>query len=100
MILSGSREISLTETVDILAKATGASTKIKEVSVEEYANQASQKDGQSYGSGDLATKWATAFEGVKEGSASVVTSDLRELLGREPESFEVTVEKMAREARK
>lgn len=69
------------------------------MSVEEFGNQESQQNGEGYGSGDFAKKWATSFEGIKEGSARIVTDDLKELLGREPETFEVTVARMAKEAK-
>ncbi|MBE3049554.1 hypothetical protein IMZ48_45070, partial [Candidatus Bathyarchaeota archaeon] len=49
----------------------------------------------TYGGGEWAPIWATAFEGVKDGEAAVVTRHLGEILGREPEGFETTVRNMA-----
>ncbi|GAA5830548.1 hypothetical protein JCM5353_002907 [Sporobolomyces roseus] len=99
VLLTGPREISLGGVVEILARTSGTPVTIEEVSVEEFANQESQQNGEGYGSGDFAKKWATSFEGIKERSARIVTDDLEELLGREPETFEVTVARMAKEAK-
>lgn len=91
ILLSGPRAWSLRETVEVLGRVSKKQVKLREVSVEEYTAQPKVQNGLSYGAGDLAATWATAFEAIRRGEAAVVTPILEQVLGREPESFEKTI---------
>ncbi|KAI5200876.1 hypothetical protein AUEXF2481DRAFT_2104 [Aureobasidium subglaciale EXF-2481] len=95
ILLSGPRDWSLEASVEVLATAAGVSTKIKEVTKEEYAAQPSINGASGYGSGEAGIQWATAFDAIRAGEACVARSTLGDLLGREPEAFDVTILKMA-----
>ncbi|KAJ4422476.1 hypothetical protein N0V82_002926 [Gnomoniopsis sp. IMI 355080] len=88
ILLSGTREISLSETVGILGKTVGKSFKIRQISVDEYV-----KLPQVAGVFDetKARTWATAWDGIRAGEAALVTQDLEELLERKPEEYETTI---------
>lgn len=91
VLLSGTREISLAETLDILGKTVGKSFKIREISVDEYIKlpQVARTFDES-----KARTWATAWEGIRAGEAALVTQNLEELLGRKPEEYEKTIKAM------
>ncbi|KFY28069.1 hypothetical protein V491_00641 [Pseudogymnoascus sp. VKM F-3775] len=91
ILLSGPRAWSLQETVEALSRMSKKQVQLREVSVEEYAAQPQVQKGLSYGAGDLAAVWATAFEAIRHGEAAVTTPILAQVLGREPESFEKTI---------
>ncbi|KAJ6076042.1 hypothetical protein N7499_008023 [Penicillium canescens] len=94
VLLSGPREISLAETVDILGRATGKSIKIREISADEYAALPQNADFLTYHGVNLSREWATAWEAIKLGETAVVSPALGKILGREPESFETTIKAM------
>lgn len=91
LLLSGPREISLAETVEIIGRAIGKSLKIREISVDEFVNLPQIGDHLTYRGVNLSREWATAWEAIRRGETAVVTPTLREILGREPESFETTL---------
>lgn len=91
VLLAGTREISLAETVDILGKTVGKSFKIQQVSVDEYVKQGPVLD--VFGE-EKARTWATAWEGIRAGEAALVTNDLEEILGRKPEAYEKTIKEL------
>lgn len=95
ILLSGPRDWSLQETVEALGKAVKKPVKLVEVSVDEYAAQPQVQKGLTYGAGDMAAVWATAFDAIREGEAAVSTPILAKILGREPESFDKTIARMA-----
>lgn len=88
LLLSGSREISLAETVEILGNTVGKSFKIRQISVDEYAKlpQILEYLGEEKG-----RTWAKSWDGIRAGEAALVTKDLEEILGRKPEAFEKTI---------
>lgn len=96
VLLSGQREISLAETVEILGRAVGKPLKIREISLEEYVRLPQIGDKHTYHGADLSREWATAWQAIKEGEAGVVSSALREILGRELERYETTILKLVR----
>jgi len=90
VILSGQKSYSLAETVEILGRVVGRDLKIREISVDEYAKL--EHYGQhTYHGVNLAREWATAWEAIRRGETDVVTPDIREILGREPEDYEITI---------
>lgn len=91
LLLSGPREISLAETVEILGRAVGKELKIREISVDEYVKLPQIGDKHTYHGVDLSREWATAWEAIKRGETAVVSPSLREILGREPEDYETTI---------
>ncbi|CAI7649914.1 unnamed protein product [Penicillium discolor] len=91
LLLSGSREISLAETVEIIGRAIGKPLKIREISVDEYVNLPQIGDKHTYKGVNLSREWATAWEAIRQGEAAVVSPVLGEILGREPESYETTI---------
>jgi len=93
VLLSGPREVSLKETVEVLGRVTGKPLKIKEVSVEEYAALPQIGDKHMYHGRDLAVEWASAWEGIRRGEAAVTTGVLEKWLEREPEEYETTITK-------
>ncbi|KAJ5795795.1 uncharacterized protein N7518_004335 [Penicillium psychrosexuale] len=96
LLLSGPREISLAETVEIIGRAIGKSLKIREISVDEFVNLPQIGDNLTYRGVNLSREWATAWEAIRRGETAVVTPTLREILGREPESFETTIKALIR----
>ncbi|CRL17488.1 NAD(P)-binding domain [Penicillium camemberti] len=96
LLLSGSREISLAETVEIIGRAIGKPLKIREISVDEYVNLPQIGDKHTYKGVNLSREWATAWEAIRQGEAAVVSPALGEILGREPESYETTIKALIR----
>jgi uncharacterized protein YbjT (DUF2867 family) len=92
VLLTGRREISLAETVDILGRAIGKSLKIREISVDEYEGLSQIGDKHTYHGVNLSREWATAWEAIKQGETAVVSPAMKEILGREPESYETTIQ--------
>jgi hypothetical protein len=94
VLLSGSREISLAETVEILGRAVGKSLSIREISVDEYVKLPQIGDLHTYHGVDLSREWATAWEAIKNGETAVISPALGEILGREPERYEDTIREL------
>lgn len=94
VLFSGSREISLAESVEIIGRAIGKPLKIREISVDEYVNIPGIGEKHTYKGVNLSREWTTAFEAIRRGEAAVVSPALREILGREPESFETTIKEL------
>ncbi|OQD68551.1 hypothetical protein PENDEC_c034G05871 [Penicillium decumbens] len=90
VILSGQKSYSLAETVEILGRVVGRDLKIREISVDEYA-KLEHYGRHTYHGINLAREWATAWDAIRRGETDVVTPDIREILGREPEDYEVTI---------
>lgn len=93
LLLTGPKVYSLNETAEILGRAVGKDVKIREISVDEYA-KLDHKGRHTYHGVDLAREWATAWEAIRRGETAVVTPTLKEILGREPEQYEVTIQSM------
>ncbi|KAJ6070535.1 hypothetical protein N7467_011854 [Penicillium canescens] len=91
VLLSGRRVVSLKESVDILGKVANLPVKIHQVSEDEFAAQPQVKPNFIYHGVDHSKVWTTTFEAFRRGEAAYVSSLLGELLGREPEDFETTV---------
>ncbi|KAJ5101362.1 hypothetical protein NUU61_003584 [Penicillium alfredii] len=91
VLLSGPREISLAETVEILGRAVGRDLKIREISVDEYVTLPQIGDLHTYHSVDLSREWSTAWEAIRLGETAVVSPAMGEILGREPEDYETTI---------
>ncbi|KAJ5261165.1 hypothetical protein N7478_011760 [Penicillium angulare] len=92
ILLSGQREISLKETVEILGRAIGKPLTIREVSVDEYVKLPQIGDKHTYHGKNLSREWASAWKAIKQGETAAVSPALVEILGREPESYEKTIE--------
>lgn len=92
--LTGPKTWTLTETVEVLSRAAGKSFQIEKISVEEYINLPQIKE--YFGTEEKATTWATAWEAIRDGETAGVTDTLKELLGREPEDFETTIQEMVK----
>ncbi|KAL5336001.1 hypothetical protein BJX70DRAFT_373868 [Aspergillus crustosus] len=90
ILLTGSRSISLQETASILGKVAGRDVKIRPISVDEYVTLP-HAGRHSYHGVDLSREWTTAWEAIRRGETDVVTPDLKEILGREPEDYEATI---------
>ncbi|KAJ5666349.1 uncharacterized protein N7477_008797 [Penicillium maclennaniae] len=91
VLLSGSRVVSLKETVDILSKVANVPVKIHQVSEDEFAAQPQVKPNFIYHGVDHSKVWTTTFEAFRRGEAAYVSPLLGELLGRDPEDFQTTV---------
>ncbi|OQE18719.1 hypothetical protein PENSTE_c017G03487 [Penicillium steckii] len=92
VLLSGQREISLAETVAILGRAIGKELRIKEIPVDEYVELPQIGDLHTYHGVDLSREWATAWQAIKNGETAVISPAIKEILGREPESYEKTIQ--------
>lgn len=92
VLLSGQREISLAETVAILGRAIGKDLRIKEISVDEYVKLPQIGDLHTYHGKDLSREWSTAWQAIKNGETAVISPAMKEILGREPESYEKTIQ--------
>ena len=91
VLLSEPKALTLAETVDVLGKVAATPVKIRNVSVEEFADQHLNKEFLTYKGYDYSTLWASSFAAIRRGEACVVTPLLAELLGREPEGFQSTI---------
>lgn len=94
VLLTGPQSWTLADTVGVLGKAVNRPVSIREVSVDEWVKQP-QIMGY-FGEESKARTWATAWEAIRAGEASYVSPTLEELLGRKPESLEVTIRELAR----
>lgn len=96
VLLSGPDAVSLQETARIFGQAAGGKdVKVRQVSAGEYTNLPNVKEMlASHGPSDVPRQWATTFEAVREGETVVVTPHFKDLLGREPESFNDTIQTM------
>ncbi|CAG7991604.1 unnamed protein product [Penicillium olsonii] len=95
VLLSGPREISLAETVDIIGRAIGKSLTIREISVDEYVRLPQIGDKHTYKGVDYSREWATtAWQAFKNGETAVVSPVLGEILGRAPEPYEKTIKEL------
>lgn len=90
VLLTGAKEWSLKDTVEMLGKVAGKDVKIREITVDEYV-QLPHEGRHTYHGEDLSRAWTTAWEAIRLGEAAVVTPTLGEILGREPEDFETTI---------
>ncbi|GKZ26083.1 hypothetical protein AbraIFM66951_009977 [Aspergillus brasiliensis] len=95
LLLSGPREISLKETVEILGQAVGKPLRLREISVDEYVALPQHGSKHTYHGINLTREWATAWDAIRRGETAVVSPLMGEILGREPESYETTVKAMA-----
>jgi uncharacterized protein YbjT (DUF2867 family) len=96
LLLSGPRELSLEESVNAIGRVVGKEITIEQSTVEEWEDQDSVKGASDYLAGDMAKKWATAYDALRRGEAAVVTDHLQRLIGREPETFEKTIGSMVK----
>lgn len=91
VLLSGSKTLSLKETVHILGKLAQRPVRVHPVSVDEFAAQPQNSANFTYRGVDHSTVWTSTFEAFRRGEGAYVSPLLGELLGREPEGFETTV---------
>jgi uncharacterized protein YbjT (DUF2867 family) len=91
VLLSGSKTLTLGETVAILGKIANHPVHIRPVTVDEFAEQPQMAPNLTYHGVDHSKMWATTFEAFRRGEAAFVSPLLGELLGREPEDFETTI---------
>ncbi|KAI8189020.1 Quinone oxidoreductase 2 [Colletotrichum sp. SAR 10_75] len=89
ILLTGSREWSLEETVQVLGQVAGKEVRIRQVDVEEYVKL--PQVVARFGSQEKARTWATAWDAIRAGETAVVTSHMKDIIGREPEAFDVTI---------
>lgn len=94
ILLSGPRAWSLNETADVFSRVLKRPIKVRQVHVDEYVKQPQVQNGLTYGGGNWAPLWATAFDGIRDGECAAVTPNLARILGREPEQFETTIRNM------
>lgn len=92
VLLTGPRVWSLAETVEVLGRAAGRDVRIRRVDVDEYARLPQVLA--RFGSREKARTWATAWEAIAKGETAVVTDTLREVIGRDPEEFDVTIKRL------
>ena len=97
VLLSGPKEWSIADTVQVVRDAVRQEVRIKKVGIDEYVNDPIiKKKLPLYERDDMPRKWATSFEAVKAGETAVVSGELEKLLGRKPEGFEETVKAMVK----
>ncbi|KDN70451.1 hypothetical protein CSUB01_09379 [Colletotrichum sublineola] len=93
VLLTGPRVWSLAETVAVLGRAAGRpGVRIVKVDVDEYVRLPQVLA--RFGSPDKARTWATAWRAIEAGETAVVTDTLREIIGRDPEEFDVTIQRL------
>ncbi|KAJ4466056.1 hypothetical protein J3R30DRAFT_1350332 [Lentinula aciculospora] len=95
LLLSGVREWSLEETARALGQVVGKEVLIRQISVDEYVAQPNVESSLTRDGKKMAKEWASVYDAIRNGEASVVTPLLRDILGREPEDFETTIRAMA-----
>ncbi|TEY74365.1 hypothetical protein BOTCAL_0073g00030 [Botryotinia calthae] len=91
VLLSGAKVLTLQETVQILGKLAKKEVRIRQVSEEEFVKQPQVPPNFFYHNIDHSLVWTTTFEAYRRGEAAYVSPLLGELLGREPEDFEITI---------
>ncbi|KAK1722389.1 NmrA family protein [Colletotrichum acutatum] len=91
ILFSGTKTLTLSETVDILSEVAKVPVQIKQVSDDEFASQAQVILNFTYRGVDYSKPWASAFEAFRRGEAAAASPLLSELLGREPEDFKTTL---------
>lgn len=96
VLLSGPREISFGDSVDIIGREIGKPLKIRTINVDEYTRLPAVQGTFIFHDIDLAEKWATAWEGMRQGEMAVTSDVLEKWLGREPEAFETTIHNLIR----
>lgn len=94
VLLSGPRAWSLNETADVFSRVLNKSIGVRQVPVDEYVKQPQVQTGLTYGGGNWAPLWATAFDGIRDGECAAVAPNLAQILGREPEEFDTTIRNM------
>lgn len=97
MLLSGCQELSLNDTVDIVAEITQRPLAIRETSVEASLGAIMARPVNPIATGYRGggpEAYASLFESIKNGEAATTSTVLGELLGREPERFAVTAREM------
>ncbi|WRT69941.1 uncharacterized protein IL334_006932 [Kwoniella shivajii] len=92
IFFTGTKTHSLNDTAAIFSKTVEKNVRIESQSVEDYVVRIGVVPKSD--SVELNRRWATAFEAIRHGEASTVTSHLKDYLGREPEGIEVTYRKM------
>ncbi|KAL7929409.1 hypothetical protein V8C35DRAFT_315560 [Trichoderma chlorosporum] len=92
VVLTGPREWSLADTVKLLSTVAGRQLTIHPVTVDEYTTQ--PQVAQKFGCNSLSRTWATAWDAIRAGETSHVSSSLEQLLGRRPEEFDVTIKNL------
>ncbi|KAL4863942.1 hypothetical protein BDV12DRAFT_206065 [Aspergillus spectabilis] len=93
VLLTGPRAISLQESVEVLGRVVGKKVKIRPINVDEYV-QLPHEGRHTYHDVDLSREWATAWEAIRLGETAVVTPTLEEILGREPEDYEMAIRRL------
>lgn len=96
VVLTGPQELNYRQVVEILSRITGKQIRIKVIANEEWAAIKPVKENLVYGNVEYGLVMASAFEAVRQGEAAAVSPLLKDLLGREPETFEATASEMAR----
>lgn len=94
VVLTGPQELSYGQVVDILSKITGKQIRLKAIADEEWAAIQQVKDNLTYGNVEYGLVMASVYEAARQGEAASISPLLRDLLGREPETFETTVSEM------
>lgn len=89
--LSGPKSYSLNDTAQVFSKLLDREIRIQQVTIDEYAFSPIAKGGFPAGEEDCRRLWATAWKGIRQGEAGVVTGELEKWLGRGTEEFEVTI---------
>lgn len=95
VLLSGPRAWMLRESVAALGEMAGRGRdgiRIREVSVEEYARL--PRVLERFRTEEKARGWATAWEAIQAGEAAVVSTELGEILGRQPDEFDDVIRRM------
>ncbi|KAF6821424.1 hypothetical protein CPLU01_12507 [Colletotrichum plurivorum] len=92
VLLTGPRTWTLEETARVLGRAIGKDVRIRQVSVDEYVKL--PRVLARFGSQEKARTWATAWDAIRAGETSVVTGTLKEIIGREPEAFDATIQRL------
>lgn len=94
VILTGPKEWSLNDTVKVLGAAVGKDVRIRQVGIDEWMAQ--PQILKYFGTEEKAKTWATAWDAIRAGEASYVSPVLKDILNREPEPLEVTIEGMVK----
>lgn len=94
ILLSGPKLLTLGEVAETLGRIINRPLRISQVSVDEYVALPQVVAGLTYGGGNFAKQWATAWEAIRRGECAVASPLLGEILGREPEDYEKALREM------
>lgn len=93
MLLTGDRTLTLKEVTERVSKLLNRPLELRVVSEDEYVNKNAGKPGPR-GDEEFLRSWASTYKALEHGEAGVVDPLTRQILGRDLNSFEKTLQEI------